>query len=129
MRASHAAQCLAVLSVLAAATAFSPLSSVLLRAHRRPLAHTGIRSLRAQESPVGEGPSLAGAGVPAAAAKQGAVGAREVAPDILERMSMLARHEPKPKLVVSVFAPVKTPSVSLPSRPRTPSLHVPSPRG
>jgi len=122
MRASHAAQCLAVLSVLAAATAFSPLSSVLLRAHRRPLAHTGIRSLRAQESPVGEGPSLAGAGVPAAAAKQGAVGAREVAPDILERMSMLAREPPAKDASLSFICPAVSEPVLGPEDTKKPLL-------
>jgi len=44
------AQCLAVLSLLTAATAFSPLSSLPLRA-RRPVAITGIR---AQETSIGE---------------------------------------------------------------------------
>ena len=95
----HAAtKCLALLSLLVAATAFAPLSSVLLIRARRPLAVTGFRSLRAQENSIGE-ESQTSVGAPVAAAKQGAVGVRVAdVSDIKERMPMLARQDPHPNI-------------------------------
>ena len=86
-----AAKYLTLLSLLAAATAFAPLSPLSLRA-RRPLAATGFRSLRAQENSIGE-ESLTSVGASVA----GAVGVRGAdVSDIKERLPMLSRHETHP---------------------------------